>query len=233
MGGKVLGLDQDPDSLNACPDLDGLTKVLSNFTHLSETASSNGFTPANGILFDLGVSLHQLITPDRGFSFQSDGPLDMRMNQNEGVSASVLISALSVKQLTKLLKDYGEEPSASSIAKKIIDCKPKKTIELASLLKDNNQRRRVFQALRIAVNDELGSLEVALPQALSTLASHGRICILAFQSLEDRIVKKQFLEWERQGLGLVITNNPETPSLEEITLNPQSKSAKLRVFEKI
>lgn len=190
-GGIVLGLDQDPEALQACPDLDHLTKVLSNFTHLTEVANQHGFSPVSGVLIDLGVSQHQVATGSRGFSFQIDGPLDMRMDPSLPVTAATLVNQLSVDQLTGLFKDFGEIPVAKSLAEKIIAMRPfQTTLQLAKITGKWSQQ--AFQALRIAVNDELGALESVLPQAYDLLEPEGRLVVISFHSLEDRIVKHHF-----------------------------------------
>jgi 16S rRNA (cytosine1402-N4)-methyltransferase len=233
LGGQVLGLDQDPDALSACPDSDQLLKISSNFIHLSEVIASNRWSPIAGVLFDLGVSMHQITQVDRGFSFQSDGPLDMRMDPSLPITAGFLVNNLPIRDLAKIIADFGEEPQAGLISQKIFTARPiNSTLQLAGLIPSPDQKRRVFQALRIAVNDELGALEAALPQALSILSPGGRILVISFHSLEDRLVKQQFLSWSREGQGKIITPKPVIPETAEKTLNPRSKSAKLRVFQK-
>lgn len=190
-GGIVLGLDQDPEALQACPDLDGLTKVQSNFIHLTEVANKHGFNPVSGVLIDLGVSQHQVNTAARGFSFQKDGPLDMRMDKLSPIMAATLVNQLPVNQLSVLFKDFGEIPVAKSLAAKIISARPlNSTLELARVTGKWSQQ--AFQALRIAVNDELGALTSVLPQAYNLLEPNGRLVVISFHSLEDRIVKRQF-----------------------------------------
>lgn len=189
LGGLVLGLDQDPEALQACPDLEGLTKVQSNFIHLKEVVTSHSWQPVLGILLDLGVSEHQIATPSRGFSFQSSGPLDMRMDPTLSVSAGTLVNQLSAKQLTSLFRDYGEIPAAKSLAAKIIAVRPLTTTDQLAHI-TGKWSRQAFQALRIAVNDELGALTEVLSQAQEILAPGGRLVVISFHSLEDRIVKQ-------------------------------------------
>jgi 16S rRNA (cytosine1402-N4)-methyltransferase len=233
LGGKVLGIDQDPDAISACPDLDNLVKFTGSFSHLAEIAENFGWKNVSGVLFDLGVSSHQLDTPERGFSFQSEGPLDMRMSPSLGVTAADLANSLSRKQLIQMLQNFGEERNARHVADRIISARPLLTTkDLAHTLPDPKTRRRVFQAFRIAVNDEMGELSIALPQALSILASGGRIVVISFHSLEDRIVKNQFQEWESKGMGEELGTKPVTPSPEEMADNSRSKSSKLRIFKK-
>jgi 16S rRNA (cytosine1402-N4)-methyltransferase len=232
-GGQVLGLDQDPDAIAACPQLDHLILVQSNFIHLSEVSARYHWQPACGVLFDLGVSWHQLAVPERGFSFQSSGPLDMRMDLSLPHTAATLVNSLDEKQLTHILSTFGELSNAKSLAHRIIDHRPIDTTDqLAAILRYPDIQRKVFQSLRVAVNDELNAISTALPQALAILANNGRIVVISFHSLEDRIVKNQFRLWQEQKLGKVLTPNPITPSLEEISANPHSKSAKLRAFKK-
>jgi 16S rRNA (cytosine1402-N4)-methyltransferase len=247
LGGKVLGLDQDPDAIQACLSAEAfqpalasakadpdLVLVQKNFIHLQEAAKEIGWTPVQGIIIDLGVSSHQISTPDRGFSFQLNGPLDMRMDPSLSVTAADLINVLSLKDLTKIMRDFGEVASAENLCRRIIAARPvKTTTQLARILPGPDVRRQVFQALRIAVNDELGALKEVLPQALSLLIPEGRLTVISFHSLEDRLVKKQFLTWENQGMGKILTPKPIQADVEEIMANPKSKSAKLRAFQKI
>ncbi len=234
LGGEVLGLDQDPDALSACPDLDHLIKVRANFIHLEETAKAHQWFPVAGVIFDLGVSAHQISTPDRGFSFQLNGPLDMRMDPLLRVTAADLINALNLKDLVKIMRDFGQVSSAESLCRRIIASRPITTTgQLAQILPGPDVRRQVFQALRIAVNDELGALKTALPQALSLLNPGGRLAVISFHSLEDRLVKTQFLAWEKQGMGEILTPKPVIADEAEAKANPKSKSAKLRAFQKL
>lgn len=231
-GGVVLGLDQDQDAINACPDLDRLTKVQTNFSHLAKVAKARGFTPVSGILFDLGVSSWQIDTDSRGFSFSKEGPLDMRMDQTSGITAATLVNQLSVKQLSSLLEDFGEIPVAKPLAGKIVTSRPvTTTTQLAKLT--GKWTRQAFQALRIAVNDELGSLSSGLDQAIELLESGGRVVAISFHSLEDRIVKDKFNDWQRTGKGAVITPKPISADAAETSGNSRSRSAKLRAFEKL
>lgn len=195
LGGLVLGLDQDPEALQACPDLESLTKIQSNFIHLAEVVSTHNWQPVLGILLDLGVSEHQINTPGRGFSFQESGPLDMRMDPNLPNTAATLVNQLSVSQLTSLFKDYGEIPVAKTLAVKIVAARPLVTTDqLAGIT--GKWSRQAFQALRIAVNDELGSLEQVLSQAQEILAPEGRLVVISFHSLEDRIVKHALINMQ-------------------------------------
>lgn len=246
-GGAVLGIDQDSDALKEAKknfnDLP-VTIVYGNFAHLIAIARENGFGRVSGIVFDIGVSSHQLNSAERGFSFLQDSPLDMRMDMNLHVSAADLVNGLTKKELAELFMKYGEEKFAHRIAQNIIRQREKMPIvttkDLADLIYRSypvkgkiHPATRVFQALRIAVNDELHSLEDALPQALELLESKGRIAVITFHSLEDRIVKHAFKKFEEKGLGIIITEKPIEPSREEEEENRRSRSAKLRIFEKL
>ncbi len=205
-GGKVLGLDQDLEAILACPDLDHLVKAHTNFIHLKEEALTHGFYKATGILFDLGVSQHQVETAGRGFSWAKEGPLDMRMG-NSAVAAAELVNQLSVNQLGGLFRDFGEIPPAKLLAIKVFTARPiTTTSQLAAVT--GKWSRQAFQALRIAVNDELGALATSLPVALEVLQAGGRLVVISFHSLEDRIVKQQFVFWQKNGLGQILTKKP-------------------------
>lgn len=245
LGGIVLGLDVDSDALayvnkNLKFKISNfkLTLARGNFRDIDKIARLNNFDRVAGIIFDLGVSGHQIDEPKRGFSFQTVGPLDMRMDQELGVRALDLIKILSKKELSEIFTKYGEETRAWEIADAIVKARGIKTIEttgdLAKIVfRIAGQSKRVFQALRIVVNDELNSIEEALPKALDLLEANGRMCVISFHSLEDRIVKRQFLEFEKKGLGKVITEKPIVPTFEEIQKNKRAGSAKLRIFEKL
>lgn len=203
LGGKVLGLDQDPDAISAClalpkplgeggPDL---ILVQSNFTHLAEVVAAHHWQPVSGILLDLGVSEHQISTPNRGFSFQSSGPLDMRMDPSLPNTAATLVNQLSVNQLTSVLKDFGEIPVAKTLAAKITAARPLMTTEQLAKI-TGKWSRQAFQALRIAVNDELGALQEVLLQSQEILAPGGRLVVISFHSLEDRIVKHTLINMQ-------------------------------------
>lgn len=232
LGGLVLGLDQDLEAISACPRLQGLTPVHANFTHLSEVVARYSWFPATGILYDLGLSTTQISQPIRGFSFQAQGPLDMRMDTTLPVTAAKLVNTLPKQQLINLFKDFGQLPTAKTLAQKITTSRPLTTTsDLARI--SGKWTRQVFQALRIAVNDELGALASSLPQALTQLGTGGRLLVISFHSLEDRLVKHLFLNWSNQGLGQIVTSKPVVPDPEELASNPRSHSAKLRVFQKL
>ena len=214
-GGLVLGIDQDEDAINNSKDLVDLC-VKSNFIHLEEVAKANNWFPVSGILLDLGMSMYQIEDSARGFSFQKDGPLDMRMGDS-AVTATELVNKLSVDQLASILKDFGEIPNAKTLALKIINKRPiTNTLLLASICGKWSQQ--AFQALRIAVNDELGALTQVIPQIKNILAIGGRAVIISFHSLEDRIVKNHFKNW-----GQMLLKKPIAGE----------RGSKLRAFEKI
>lgn len=255
-GGVLLGIDQDIDAIefvkrrwkvesrNWKIEEENLRLVLGNFRDLGVIAKENGFERAAGILFDLGVSSHQFDTAERGFSFSKEGPLDMRMDSTLSVSARDLVNGLTKQELEELFVKLGEERFARKIASSIVAARSEKQIEttkeLGDLIRQSVYRSdydvhpatRVFQALRIAINDELNSLREVLPQGVDLLEPGGRLVIISFHSLEDRIVKRAFLGFEEAGRGKVVTKKPLAPSDEEVEVNPRSRSAKMRVFEK-
>jgi len=253
-GGKVLGIDLDPDATlevnkkySSEIDSGALIICQSNFSDLKKIVEQFKLEgKVFGILFDLGVSSHQLETPKRGFSFNLEAPLDMRMNaESTSVTATDLINALHEKELTELFWKFGEERFSRPITRKIVEAREKKPIqttnELAQIIlsvrhtsrKDRTHpATRVFQALRIAVNDELYSLELALPQALEILNPEGRLVVISFHSLEDRIVKNFFKNEYKKSTLTILTRKPIIPSKEEVKVNPRSHSGKLRAAEK-
>lgn len=211
-GGQVLTIDQDPDAR---------AQVQDNFANIGEIAKNKNWSPVAGILFDLGVSMHQFDTAQRGFSIEFNGPLDMRMGTS-AVTAADIVNRWPIEQLTKIFKDYGEIPVAKSLAEKIIIKRPlTMTSELSTI--SGKWSRQVFQAIRITVNDELNAITTALPQTLGILAPGGRIVVISFHSLEDRIIKDQFKTWETKGLGKILTPKPVDGE----------KKSKLRAFEKL
>jgi 16S rRNA (cytosine1402-N4)-methyltransferase len=240
--GQLLGLDADPNALAvAAQTLSryGARAQLShsNFEHLSAVAAIRGYVPADGIVLDLGLSSMQLGDAARGFSFQTDGALDMRFDPGAETTAADLVNTLAEKDLANLIFEYGEERASRRIARAIVYARPLRTArQLADVLERALGRRgrihpatRTFQALRIAVNRELLVLDRVLPQVVETLKSGGRIAIIAFHSLEDRRVKNYFRESEQLR---VLTKHPIQPTDEEIAVNPRSRSAKLRVAER-
>ncbi len=251
-GARVLGIDQDDDALAYVQETIGkdpelgknLILVKGNFSKIEEFAKKNGIETVDGVLLDLGVSSHQFDTGERGFSHQKEGNLDMRMDLSLGVTAKDLIHALTEKELAELFERFGEEPFAKRIAKSIVKRRSEReiarTTELADLIKRALPRKDgihpatlVFQALRIAVNDELYVLTEGLSQIFRILKSGGRVGIISFHSLEDRIVKQTFNEWEDKGKGKILTKKPIIPTSSEQGKNSRSRSAKFRVFEKL
>lgn len=255
-GGRVLGIDTDQDAIEhvrerfKIQDLrfkigEDLILAKGNFRDIGEIARAHGFENVDGILFDLGVSSYQLDTGNRGFSFQNSGPLDMRMSSDLSVTAEDLVNGLTKKELYELCKVYGEERNAWAVSESIDRARKVEkittTAQLAKIIKEAvrgskdkvHPATRVFQALRIAVNDELHGLENALPQAIELLDVNGRIAVISFHSLEDRIVKHAFKLFAKGNKGNIITQKPVVPTDEEIAQNNRSRSAKLRVFEKL
>ncbi|PJB98367.1 MAG: 16S rRNA (cytosine(1402)-N(4))-methyltransferase [Candidatus Nealsonbacteria bacterium CG_4_9_14_0_8_um_filter_36_17] len=251
--GKVLGIEWDPELYKKLSrsDLDRLKARLilvnDNFANLEEIAKSQKFRSVSGILFDLGMSSWHLEESGRGFSFQKKEPLDMRYNPQNPLTAEKIVNYRSALEIEKILEIHGEERFSKQIAKYIIsfrEVKPiKTTSQLVEIIKkatpDWYHRRKIhpatktFQALRIAVNDELNNLEKALPKALNILKPGGRIVAISFQSLEDRIIKNFLKEKAKENILKILTKKPIKPSLEEIKINPRSRSAKLRAAEKL
>lgn len=239
-GGLVIGLDQDPEAVARARalGLPGLRVFQQNFRHLKEVLQEAGVSQVAGILADLGVSSFHLEDPKRGFSYQREGPLDMRMGE-EGPTAYEVVNTLPLEDLRRILLDLGEEKQAHRIAKAIVERRRKApirtTLELAEVVrqavgfrKAGHPARKTFQAIRMYVNDELGALEEFLRQAEEVLAPGGRLLVITFHSLEDRVVKRFLKESSLK----VLTKKPITPSPEEVAKNPRSRSAKLRAAEK-
>ncbi len=248
-GGIVLGIDCDEEALNYVEKNFKLTLAKGNFRDLEEIARLNNFNKVSGIIFDLGVSSFQLENGKRGFSFLKGGPLDMRMDKELGVKASDLLNILPKGELYEIFIKLGEEHRARAISDGIVSARRiapiQTTGDLSSVIQKAlgikgeitdftkaNISKRVFQALRIAVNDELENIRIALPKAMELLQSGGRVVVISFHSLEDRIVKQSFIEFEKQDMGKIISKKPIVSSEEELKKNPRSRSAKLRVFEK-
>lgn len=264
--GQVLAIDRDADALKKAEqrlgDYQGqVIFVHDNFANMSEIAQNNGFEEVDGILFDLGLSSLQLDSQGRGFSWRVDEPLDMRMDQTEGLTAAELINNSSEAELADMFYQLGEERYSRQIAKAIVTRRQVKEIEttfqLAELVAKNvhhsngrsrtHPAKKVFQALRIAVNNELSNLKKVLPQAVSLLKPGGRLAVISFHSLEDRIVKHFFKEESRdcqcpnelpicrcqhKATVKILTRKPLVPADEEVSGNPRSRSAKLRVIQK-
>lgn len=262
--GRLIALDQDPDAVAiAAERLKGLPArvVRANFRDAAKVLAELDIPAINGALLDLGVSSHQLDEADRGFSYHADAPLDMRMSQS-GPTAADLVNSLSREELTRILRDYGEEPYAWQIAGKIVAAREQQpiatTLQLAELVaaavpsaerrKHKNPARRTFQAVRIAVNSELDALNEGLDAIFDCLAPGGRFCVITFHSLEDRLVKNKFRRWAQRctcppeqpvctcgGVpkAKLITRKPIEADAAEQAANRRSRSAKLRVLEKI
>lgn len=241
--GRVLGIDADPQALalaadNLAPYGDRLVLEHSNYSHMKAVAERQGFVPAEGIVLDLGLSSMQLNDPARGFSFQSEGALDMRFNPDDAVTAADLVNTLSEKDLADLIFQYGEDHASRRIARAIVAARPVSTaVQLAGVIERAIGRHgrmhpatRTFQALRIEVNRELEMLEEVLPQIGEVLAPGGRVVIITFHSLEDRIVKNFFRDC--QDLR-VLTKHPVRPARDEQLSNPRSRSSKLRAAERV
>ena len=259
--GRLLGLDLDSQALalareTLAPYGKRVVLTQASYLSLSESMRQLGWETVDGIVIDLGVSSMQLDTPERGFSFQVDAPLDMRFNSETGLTAAQYVNITPEADLADLLFKYGEEPRARRIAKMIVQARPvRTTLQLAELAKKAypghsriHPATRIFQAIRIAVNDELTVLEQALPRAMQALRPGGRLAVISFHSLEDRIVKDFFrreskdwinppyekiYEIERHATLKEITRKPITPSADEISNNPRARSAKLRVAERV
>ncbi len=255
-GGRVLGIDVDQEAIEHVNGRwkvesrswnikeDNLRIIRGNFRNIGEIARSHGFEKVSGIVFDLGVSSFQLDTAERGFSFQKEALLDMRMDRELGVKAGDLISILTKGELYELIHRLGEERYAYAISQSIVSARQIKpittTTELAKIItgavpgkiSDIHKATKVFQALRIAVNDELTSIEEALPQAVALLENKWYLGVVSFHSLEDRIAKNMFKEFFVQGKGNIVTKKPVSPSFEEIEKNNRARSAKLRVFQR-
>ncbi len=266
--GKVIGLDQDDEALAAAsqrlkPFGERFCPIRANFAEMEQVLAAEGIAGLDGVLLDIGVSSHQLDEPDRGFSYMQDGPLDMRMDRRGGQTAADLVAELSESELANLIYRYGEEKFSRRIARRIVEQRAqtpiestKQLAELISVAIPAAQRRkekqhpakRTFQALRIAVNDELGVLERGLVAAFASLKSGGRLSVITFHSLEDRIVKNYFAGLAKgcecppefpvcvcgkQPQALLITRRPQTATEDELQSNPRARSAKLRTVEKL
>lgn len=249
--GRLIAVDRDPEAINrvreAMGDAGGsISYVNDNFRNVTSILKNAGVEALNGALFDLGMSSFQVDEERRGFSFLKEGPLDMRFDPGGDISASDVVNTFRRDELADIIKEYGEERHAKLVARAIHDSRKKKRIETTGELveivrravgaKYRKQRlhpaARTFQALRIYVNDELGSLEEALGSITEYLKPGARICVISFHSLEDRIVKNFFRDADREGRLKRVTKKPICPTREEIKVNSRSRSAKLRVAER-
>jgi 16S rRNA (cytosine1402-N4)-methyltransferase len=265
--GFLIGIDRDPDAVACARESlrefrPNLQIFHDNFIHLPQILSRSSTKSVDGILIDLGLSLHQLEKSGRGFSFMRDEPLDMRMNPQEGQTAEEIVNELSEKELSDLMTCYGEERWARRIAKRIVQARRRErlrsTLQLADVVKAAiparyrprriNPATRTFQALRIAVNEELDGLKIFLEHAVDCLKPKGRLCILSFHSLEDRIVKGHFKALARgcecpadipvcvcgkRPRVRILTKRPVKPEAAEVTANPMARSARLRAAERL
>ena len=264
--GRLIGIDQDADALKAAKerlkDFDNVTYVHSNFENIKEILKNEGIDKVDGILADLGVSSYQFDTPERGFSYRNDAPLDMRMDRDTGITAADVVNDYSEEELTRIIREYGEEPFAGRIARGIVRAREQGRIEttfqLNDIIKDalpakvknkkGHPAKQTYQAIRIELNHELEVLSGALDKMIDLLLPGGRLCIITFHSLEDRIVKTEFerrldpctcpKEFPVCVCGKTadvkkVTRKPVVPSEEELETNPRARSAKLRVIEKL
>ncbi|MDP3995959.1 MAG: 16S rRNA (cytosine(1402)-N(4))-methyltransferase RsmH [bacterium] len=251
--GKVLGIDRDPEqiknsklNIKDAESRNRLIAVCDNFANLKEIAEREKIKEVSGIIFDLGMSSWHLEDSGRGFSFLKEEPLDMRYGDSSMLSAEKILNYESCQEIERILREYGEEGFSKRIAEKIIEVRKTKpiktTYQLVDIIREavptgyQHQKihyaTRTFQAMRIAVNGELDSLIKVLPQAVEILKCGGKIVLISFHSLEDRIVKNFFREKARENILKIITKKPIVPTVEEIKINNRSRSAKLRAAEK-
>lgn len=264
--GRLIGIDQDEDALAAAgarlAQFKNAIFVHNNYCNFRSELEALGIKGADGIMLDLGVSSYQLDNPERGFSYKTDSALDMRMDRNQDVSAYDIVNGYTIDELTRVIKDYGEDPFARNIAKHIVSAREnepiKTTGELANIVKAaipmkiqktmGHPAKQTFQAIRIELNRELEVLENTLEDMIDFLNPGGRLCVITFHSLEDRITKQIMKKCEnpctcpkdfpvcvcgKKPKGKIVTKKPIIPSEEEMNENSRSKSAKLRVLEKI
>ena len=250
--GRLIGFDRDPKALEGAKEAlkefgDRVMIIHDDFRNITARLREERINSVQGILLDLGVSSAQLDEAGRGFSFRKEGPLDMRMNPEDSLTAEEIVNTYPVEKLAEILKSYGEERYARRIATKIADTRKREKIrttgQLSSLIFSAvpssyrygwiHPATRAFQALRIAVNKELEALRNFLEEAPGLLDEGGRLVIISFHSLEDRIVKTVFRELAQKGTGRILTKKPVVPEEEEVRANPRARSAKMRVFEKI
>lgn len=265
-GGRLIGIDQDADAIQAATERlsdykEHVTIVRSNYSDMVNVLKNLGIQKVDGIVLDLGVSSFQLDTPERGFTYRSeDAPLDMRMDDRQALTAKNIVNEYSEKELFRIIRDYGEDKFAKNIAKHIVNARQEKLIETTGDLnkiiraaipmkmqQNGHPSKKTFQAIRIELNHELDVLKDNLDEMIDLLNDEGRLCIITFHSLEDRIVKVNFKKNEdpctcprnfpvcvcgNKSKGKVVSRKPILPSEEELEINSRSKSAKLRVFEK-
>ena len=266
-GGRLIGIDQDEDAIKAAgkrlePYMDRVTIVRNNYCNMDKVLDELGMDKVDGIMLDLGVSSYQLDAADRGFTYNVDTALDMRMDQRQEITAKDIVNEYSEFDLYRIIRDYGEDRFAKNIAKHIVAARQEKSIETTFELNDiikaaipmkvratgGHPSKRTYQAIRIELNKELEVLENSIDMMIDRLKPEGRLCIITFHSLEDRIVKTRFRNNEnpctcppsfpacvcgKVPKGRVITRKPVVPTDEEINENSRSKSSKLRVFERV
>ena len=266
-GGRLIGIDQDEDAIKAAskrlePYMDRVTIVRNNYCNMDKVLDELGIDKVDGIMLDLGVSSYQLDAADRGFTYNVDTALDMRMDQRQEITAKDIVNEYSEFDLYRIIRDYGEDRFAKNIAKHIVAARQEKPIETTFELNDiikaaipmkvratgGHPSKRTYQAIRIELNKELEGLENSIDMMIDRLKPEGRLCIITFHSLEDRIVKTRFRNNEnpctcppsfpacvcgKVPKGRVITRKPVVPTDEEINENSRSKSSKLRVFERV
>ena len=266
-GGRLIGIDQDEDAIKAAskrlePYMDRVTIVRNNYCNMDKVLDELGIDKVDGIMLDLGVSSYQLDAADRGFTYNVDTALDMRMDQRQEITAKDIVNEYSEFDLYRIIRDYGEDRFAKNIAKHIVAARQEKpietTFELNYIIKaaipmkvratGGHPSKRTYQAIRIELNKELEVLENSIDMMIDRLKPEGRLCIITFHSLEDRIVKTRFRNNEnpctcppsfpacvcgKVPKGRVITRKPVVPTDEEINENSRSKSSKLRVFERV
>ena len=265
-GGRLVGIDQDADAVYAASERlagfgERVTIVRNNYENIAEVLASLGIEKADGIYLDLGVSSYQLDTAERGFTYREDAPLDMRMDQRGSLTAADIVNTYSESELYRIIRDYGEEKFARNIARHIVKNRQEKPYETTGELTGTilaaipvkaratggHPAKRTFQAIRIELNHELDVLNRSIDTMIGLLKPGGRLCIITFHSLEDRIVKNRFRENEnpcicppefpvcvcgRKSRGTVVTKKPIVPTDKEIEENKRAKSSKLRVFER-
>jgi 16S rRNA (cytosine1402-N4)-methyltransferase len=252
--GKLVGIDRDSHAIEICTERlaaygNRVVLIHGHFMELKRLLPARGISQVQGALFDLGVSSPQIDDPTRGFSFQAEGPLDMRMDRSGGMTAADIVNGLDEIDLANMIYRFGEERYSRRIARALVRARGSlpftTTYQLASVIESavpGHYRRgrihcatRTFQALRIAVNNELAHLETSLEDAATVLAPGGRLCVISFHSLEDRIVKQSFraLSLPARGEFEILTKRPQLPTDDEIHRNPRSRSAKLRVIQRI
>lgn len=244
--GMLIGIDRDDEALNMVSSRLADSRVVlkkGRFSEVGRLVTETGVTEVDGILFDIGTSMFHLKTAERGFSFLSEEPLDMRMDRSQDLTAAYIVNRYPEKDIDIILWEYGEERLSRKIARAIVDYRAKKKIGTCAELSDIvcsvykgrgklHPATKTFQALRIAVNDEMNELKKGLDASLGILKSGGRLCVISYHSLEDRIVKNFIRDNQKLGVFNILTKKPLVPAYEEVRLNPSARSAKLRGAEK-